>query len=106
VPTEHQQPDHSGHSDGQDWARRLREVPDLLVAAELSLRPLAKGDVPVTDADARRIVGDACDMLHVASARVLDLMRRMPEWAPLEPAPGADGGHRQPPQAPSSARVR
>ena len=92
-----QHSDRSGHSDSSDWAQRLREVPDLLVAAELSLRPLAKGDVPVTDADARRIVGDACDMLHVASARVLDLMRRVPDWAPPEPAPSAGGGQRDPP---------
>jgi len=46
------------------WGGSMREVPDMLIAAQLSLRPLAKGEAPPTAEEARRIVGDACDLLH------------------------------------------
>src|SRR5262245_24419627 len=65
-----------------DWAQGLRDVPDLLVSAEFSLRPLARGDIPVADLEARRIVGDVCDRLHRASGEVLELMRHAPGLSP------------------------
>ena len=64
------------------WARNIREVPDMLVAAQLSLRPLAKGEAPPTSAEARQIVGDACDLLHLALTNVLKVTRNLPGFAP------------------------
>ena len=57
------------------WSGTMREVPDMLIAAQLSLRPLAKGDTPPTTEEARRIVGDACDLLHLALTNVLRVTR-------------------------------
>lgn len=54
----------------------------MLVAAQLSLRPLAKGDAPLTSAEARQIVGDACDQLHLALTNVLKVTRNLPGFAP------------------------
>lgn len=65
------------------WAGRMREVPDMLIAAQLSLRPLAIGDAPPTSAEARRIVGDACDLLHLALTNVLEVARNLPQLAPM-----------------------
>ena len=61
----------------------MREVPDMLIAAQLSLRPLAKGEVPPTAEEARRIVGDACDLLHLALTNVLQVTRSIPNLAPV-----------------------
>src|SRR5678815_811964 len=48
------------------WAQRVREVPDMLVAAQLSLGALAKNESTANSAEARRIVRDACDLLRIA----------------------------------------
>jgi hypothetical protein len=41
----------------------VRDVPDMLVAAQLSLRSLARDEATASSAEAKRIVGDACDLL-------------------------------------------
>src|SRR5262245_47709441 len=60
------------------WARNAREVPDLLVAAQLSLGRIAKGETIPTSTEARRIAGDACDLLRVALASLVDVTRSLP----------------------------
>jgi hypothetical protein len=54
-------------------ADRISEVPDMLVAVQLYLRPLANGETYEIPADARRIIGHACDLLNSALANVLDV---------------------------------
>ena len=64
------------------WVQSMREVPDMLVAAQLSLRPLAKGEAPPTTSEARQIVGDACDLLYLALTNVLKFTRNLPGVVP------------------------
>ena len=71
------------------WGGSMREVPDMLIAAQLSLRPLAEGEAPPTTEEARRIVGDACDLLHLALTNVLQGTRSIPNLAPVHD-PNAD----------------
>ena len=71
------------------WGGSMREVPDMLIAAQLSLRPLAKGEAPPTAEEARRIVGDACDLLHLALTNVLQVTRSIPSLAAVHD-PNAD----------------
>ena len=84
----------------EGWAQRMGEVPDLLMAAQLSLRPLAKGEISGTTAEARQIIGNACDLLHVALANVLEVTRNLPDLSRLNGEShgraGADG-HPPPP---------
>ena len=67
------------------WARGAREVPDMLVAAELSLRPLARGEATPSSAETQRIVGDACNLLRDALANLVEVTRNLPDF-PLERA--------------------
>lgn len=78
------------------WAQGAREVPDMLVAAQLSLRPLAKGEATPTNAEARRIVGDACDLLRVALANLLDVTRTLPGFPLGSPGRFNGDGHHDP----------
>jgi len=71
-------PDDTHHPTYPNWAQRVREVPDMLVAAQLSLGPLAKGESTATSAEARRIVGDACDLLRVALTNLVEVTRSSP----------------------------
>jgi hypothetical protein len=57
----------------------------MLVAAQLSLRSLAKGRATATSAEAKRIVGDACDLLGVALVNIVQVTKNMPGF-PLEGA--------------------
>jgi len=61
------------------WARSMREVPDMLVAAQLSLHPLARGEATPTSAEAKRIAGETCDLLRVALANVVEVTRYLPD---------------------------
>jgi hypothetical protein len=82
----------------------MGEVPDLLVTAQFLLRPLAKGHSPASAEDARRIIGEACDLIDLALANVLDITRRLPDLTslidlvaaanrpPAADAPPADSG--------------
>ena len=63
--------------------QRLGEVPDLLVTVELRLRPLARGDKENTPEEARHVIGNACDQVHMALGRVLDVLRNLPEMSSL-----------------------
>jgi len=65
------------------WAQGVREVPDMLVAAQLSLRSLAKGEAMPSSAEAKRIVGDACDLLGVALVNIVQVTKNLPGF-PLE----------------------
>lgn len=65
------------------WARKMGEVPDLLITAQCSLRSLAKGEGPATSAEARQIIGGACALLDAALENVLEVTRNLPDVAPL-----------------------
>jgi hypothetical protein len=68
----------------------------MLVAAQLSLSPLAKGEATPTNAEARRIVGDACELLHDALANLVEVTKDLPGF-PLgnaEPSAGGVGAQR------------
>ena len=69
--------------DNTTWPRRMGEVPDLLVTAQFLLRPLAKGQSPVAADEARRIIGEACDLIDLALANVLDISRNLPDLTSL-----------------------
>jgi hypothetical protein len=74
------------------WPQDVRDVPDMLVAAQLSLRSLAKDEATATSAEAKRIVGDACDLLGVALVNIVQVTKNMPGF-PLEGA-GANAASR------------
>jgi hypothetical protein len=61
----------------------MGEVPDLLVTAQFLLKPLAKGQSPATAEDAQRIIGEACDLIDLALANVLDISRNLPDLTRL-----------------------
>jgi hypothetical protein len=61
-----QLPDNTRQPADSAWPQRVREVPDMLFAAQLSLGALAKGESAPTSDEARRIVRHACDLLNVA----------------------------------------
>ena len=65
------------------WPRRMGEVPDLLVTAQFLLRPLAKGQGPASGQDAKRIIGEACGLIDLALANVLDITRNLPDLTSL-----------------------
>jgi len=69
--------------DSTTWPRRMGEVPDLLVTAQFLLRPIARGQTPATAEDAKRIVGEACDLIGLALASVLDVSRNLPDLTSL-----------------------
>ena len=69
--------------DSTTWPRRMGEVPDLLVTAQFLLKPLAKGQHPVALDDAKRIIGEACDLIDLALANVLDISRNLPDLTSL-----------------------
>jgi hypothetical protein len=73
-------PDNTHQSTHPNWAQRVREVPDMLVAAQLSLGALAKGESLATSAEARRIVRDACDLLRVAVTNLVEVTRNSPDF--------------------------
>ena len=62
------------------WTQRVREVPDMLVAAQLSLGALATGENAATSVEARRIVRDACDLLRVALSNLVEGARSAPDF--------------------------
>src|SRR5512141_2604103 len=61
------------------WTQRVREVPDMLIAAQLSLGALATGESVATSVEARRIVRDACDLLRVALSNLVEGTRSAPD---------------------------
>ena len=74
------------------YAKGVRDVPEMLAAAQLSLRPLARGETAPTSAEGRRIVGDACDLLRDALANLVEATRNLPAF-PLEGIEGELKGH-------------
>ena len=73
-------------------ADRISEVPDMLVAAQLYLRPLANGETYEIPPDARRIIGHACDLLNSALANVLDVTGNLIDSSPANARrPSSDG---------------
>jgi hypothetical protein len=72
------------------WAQRVREVPDMLVAAQLSLGALAKNESTANSAEARRIVRDACDLLRIALTNLVEGTRSSPGFPLASNVDGAD----------------
>ena len=77
------------------FAKGVRELPDMLAAAQLSLRPLAKGETAPSSAEGRRMVGDAYDLLRDALANLAEVTRNLPEL-PLEGRAGESSGNGNP----------
>ena len=65
--------------------RRLLVVPDKLLTAQLSLRPLSHGD-SITGMEVSQTIVDACDLMHSALADVIEVARNLTQ------IPGVDEG--------------
>lgn len=68
----------------------MAEVPDLLVTARFALRTLANGEAPAVSAEAKHVIGEACDLLDQALANVLEVTRNLPDLATLDSLLAAD----------------
>lgn len=77
------QPEIPQSSEVAAWVARMSEVPDLLVTAKVSLTLLAKDPGPAVAVESRRIIGEACDLLDLALAHVLEFTRNLPDLAAL-----------------------
>ena len=69
-----------------EMVRKLLVVPDKLLTAQLSLRPLSHGDSITTEVEASRTIADACDLMHSALADVVEVARNLTQL------PGVDEG--------------
>ena len=68
----------------------MAEVPDLLVTAQFTLRTLLKGDRPAVPTVTKHAIGEACDLLDLALANVLEVTRNLPDLAILDNCLAAD----------------
>jgi hypothetical protein len=57
------------------FAERIVAIPDKLVAVEMYLRPLCKGDATSITAEAKQTIGDAYEILRGAIPDVLEAVR-------------------------------
>ena len=75
----------------------MGEVPDLLVTARFTLRALAKREPPAISAEAKQVIGEACNLLDLALANVLEVTRNLPDLAILDDLVTAPAASSQPP---------
>jgi hypothetical protein len=66
--------------------KKLLIVPDKLLTAQLSLRPLSHGDPLSADGELAHAITDACDLMHSALADVVEVARNLTQL------PGVDEG--------------
>ena len=62
-----------------EMVRKLLVVPDKLVTAQLSLRPLSHGDPATASMEVGQTIADACDLMHSALADVVEVARGLTE---------------------------
>jgi hypothetical protein len=57
--------------------KRLIDIPDKLVTAQLYLHPLSQSDPVTISVEARQTIADACDLLHSALVDIVDVARNL-----------------------------
>ena len=69
-----------------EMVKRLLVVPDKLLTAQLSLRPLSHGDSSAAGTDAAQAIADACDLVHSALADVVEVARNLTQLPGVDEA--------------------
>ena len=69
-----------------EMVKKLLVVPDKLLTAQLSLRPLSHGDPLAGENEVTHVIADACDLMHSALADVVEVARNLTQL------PGIDEG--------------
>ena len=64
--------------------KKLLIVPDKLLTAQLSLRPLSHGDPLSADGELAHAITDACDLMHSAFADVVEVARDLAELSGID----------------------
>lgn len=72
-----------------ELVKRLLVVPDKLVTAQLSLRPLSHGDSIAASTENMLTINDACDLMHSALADVVEVARTLADLSGVEPGGSA-----------------
>ena len=76
-----------------EMVKKLLVVPDKLLTAQLSLRPLSQGDPLATETEITQQIADACDLMHSALADVVEVARNLTQLPGIDEG-GAAGFHR------------
>jgi hypothetical protein len=69
-----------------EMVKRLLVVPDKLLTAQLSLRPLSQGDSGTAGMEAGQTIADACDLVHSALADVVEVARNLTQLPGVDEA--------------------
>ena len=72
-----------------ELVRKLLVVPDKLVTAQLSLRPLSHSEPVGTPTETTLAIADACDLMHSALADVVEVTRTLAELSGVDPVGSA-----------------
>jgi hypothetical protein len=81
--------------------KKLLVVPDKLLTAQLSLRPLSDGEWMAAESETGQKIADACDLLHSALADVVEVARTLTQLPGVDEAAakfhrvGVDSYYRQ-----------
>ena len=75
-----------------EMVKKLLVVPDKLLTAQLSLRPLSHGGAPSADGELAHVIADACDLMHSALADVVEVARNLTQLPGIDE--GGAGFHR------------
>ena len=68
-----------------EMVKKLLVVPDKLLTAQLSLRPLSHGDSSAGQ-EPGQTIADACDLMHSALADVVEVARTLTQLPGLDEA--------------------
>jgi hypothetical protein len=61
-------------------AKSLRELPDILVAVQLDLKPLCEGQMRGIPDAAKKTLADACALIDKSIGRVMTVLEYIDEW--------------------------
>jgi len=75
-----------------EMVKKLLVVPDKLLTAQLSLRPLSHGDPLSAEGELAHVIADACDLMHSALADVVEVARNLTQLPGIDE--GGAGFHR------------
>lgn len=78
----------------------LQAIPDKLVSVQVDLRPICKGEIGEINAETRRKVEAAHDVLYSAIADLMVALEYIHEWTGGHSEPVTDGSSQQRPSAP------
>jgi hypothetical protein len=76
-----------------EMVKKLLVVPDKLLTAQLSLRPLSHGHALANATEFTQQIADACDLMHSALADVVEVARNLTQLPGIDES-GAAGFHR------------